>query len=89
LLDRFSVRSLVLFGQTSLFAYTVHLYLVYHVAGPTLRRSLSPQAHLVYTVYLTLMMFVLSSVWRRWPPRTWLSAFSRVALAVRPKRSVS
>ena len=71
-LDRVRFDFLVLFGRTSLFAYCVHLILVYHVFSLFLRRSLTPVCHLFAVLSLAAVMFALCWVWRR---RPWTSLF--------------
>jgi uncharacterized membrane protein len=63
LLDRIPGEGLVLFGRTSLFAYCVHLILIYHVAGPFLKRSLGPMGHVVGVIMLTAAMHGLCTAW--------------------------
>ena len=64
-LDRVRFDFLVLFGRTSLFAYCVHLILVYHLFSLFFRRSLTPVRHLLAVLSLAAVMFVLCWVWRR------------------------
>lgn len=64
--DRF--QPLLLFGKTSLFAYCVHLLVIYNLTGPFFRYRLSPLEHVVYTLMLTVAMYLLSVAWRRWYP---------------------
>jgi uncharacterized membrane protein len=69
LLDGIRRQGLVLFGRTSLFAYCVHLILVYHVAGPVLARSLGPVGHVVGVAALTAAMYGLCTAWSSWRMR--------------------
>jgi len=69
LLDRLPGEGLVLFGRTSLFAYCVHLILVYHVAGPILKRSLGPAGHVVGVIALAAAMHGLCTAWSSWRQR--------------------
>ena len=63
-LDRVRFDFLVLFGKTSLFAYCVHLILVYHAFSLFFRRSLTPVRHLLAVLLLAAVMFVLCWVWK-------------------------
>ena len=69
LLDGIRREGLVLFGRTSLFAYCVHLILVYHVAGPVLARSLGPVGHVVGVAALTAAMHGSCTAWSSWRMR--------------------
>ncbi len=66
--DRFPVRILVLWGRTSLFAYCVHLVIIYYGFGPFVKNSLVRWEHLVGVVILAVIMFFLSLAWQRWAP---------------------
>ena len=59
LFDRFSRRFWILFGRHSLFAYCVHLLIIYPVSGAYLSKRLSPPEHLAGSVILTGTMFLL------------------------------
>ncbi len=65
LFQRIRFSGFVRFGRTSLFAYVVHLYFVYHVGGPGIVRSLTPSQHLLGTLILTLVMFALVLAWQQ------------------------
>jgi uncharacterized membrane protein len=69
LLDRIPGEGLVLFGRTSLFAYCVHLSLVYHVVSPVLGRTLGPAGHVVGVAALTAAMYGLCTAWSSWRMR--------------------
>jgi uncharacterized membrane protein len=55
---------IVLFGQTSLFVYWVHIEIAYGMVGVPLKKSLTvPQAFVAYVV-LTMVMLWLANWWR-------------------------
>ncbi len=60
---------LLLWGRTSLFAYCVHLVLVFHGLGWLLGDRLSPPAHLAATAGLAAVMWALCLGWERWGRR--------------------
>jgi uncharacterized membrane protein len=67
---------IVLFGQTSLFVYWVHIEIAYGFVGVPLKKALTvPQAFVAYLV-LTMVMLWLANWWRR---RTgpWIPAHMR------------
>jgi uncharacterized membrane protein len=64
-LDRIAFGPLILLGQTSLFAYCVHLVIIYHVLGPWWCGRLTPTEHLLGTALLTVVMIPLCLAWRR------------------------
>lgn len=66
--DRFPFPVLVLWGRTSLFAYCVHLVLIYYVGGPLFEKSLSRAGHLLAVLALAAVMFGLSALWERYGP---------------------
>jgi len=66
--DRRRPKILTLFGKASLFAYSVHLFFVYHTIGKTLGRSLSPVQHALAAAGLTALMYLLCRVWKHPPP---------------------
>ena len=57
LFDRIKKRYLVRFGKTSLFAYALHLAIVYPFFGSVFRRSLTIHTHIVATLAITVIMF--------------------------------
>lgn len=59
LLDSIKVPFLTRFGRRSLFAYCLHLFMIYPLLGPHLRQRLSPREHLFSTVALVLCMYLL------------------------------
>ncbi len=67
-LDRPKVAVLVLFGQTSLFGYCLHLYLIYDVFCPHLHHRLTATGHFAAGIALTVIVYLLSRVWRRLLP---------------------
>lgn len=71
----------VLFGQTSLFVYWVHIEIAYGLLGVPLKKSLTvPQAFLAYLV-LTMVMLWLANWWRsRKGP--WIPAHMRAPAVV-------
>ncbi|HUT78028.1 MAG TPA: heparan-alpha-glucosaminide N-acetyltransferase domain-containing protein [Polyangia bacterium] len=60
---------LLLLGRTSLFAYCVHLVLVYHGLAWTFAGRLTPPQHLAAVVGLAAVMLGLCWVWKRWRRR--------------------
>lgn len=68
LLDRFPFAVPVVFGRASLFAYCVHLILVYHAFAPFLGKSLGRLGHLAGVLLLAAVMYALSLAWIRWSP---------------------
>ncbi|MCP4604540.1 MAG: DUF1624 domain-containing protein [Proteobacteria bacterium] len=60
LFDNSSFKPLVLLGQTSLFAYCVHLAIVYHVVGFFVAQSLWFASHALAATILTIVMYGLS-----------------------------
>ncbi len=65
LFDKIRLNTLVLFGRTSLFAYCVHLAIIYHLAGPFCIRSLSPIGQVVGASVLSVVMFGACVLWIR------------------------
>jgi len=57
---------LVLFGQTSLFVYWVHVELAYGGVSSALRQRLTLGGSLVGVVALTAVMWVLARLWQGW-----------------------
>jgi uncharacterized membrane protein len=78
LLDRFKSGPLVLIGRTSLFAYCVHLVLIYHLFGPFWLGRLTPWEQILGALLLTALMLALCGAWRRWPPHTWAAGLRRL-----------
>jgi uncharacterized membrane protein len=76
-LARSPVAPLVLLGRTSLFAYCVHLALIYHLFGRDWSRALSPPRHGAGAGLLALLMLLLCLVWYRYLPRGWLLRLRR------------
>ncbi len=72
---------IVLFGQTSLFVYWVHIEIAYGLIGVPLKKSLTvPQSFLAYLV-LTMVMLWLANWWRsRTGP--WIPAHMRAPVVV-------
>lgn len=72
---------IVLFGQTSLFVYWVHIEIAYGMVGVPLKKSLTvPQAFVAYVV-LTMVMLWLANWWRsRTGP--WIPAHMRAPAVV-------
>jgi uncharacterized membrane protein len=64
-------KPLVTFGKSSLFAYCVHLLIIYNVTGPYLRQKLSPSGQVVYALALTGLMYFLVVAWRKWSSAMW------------------
>jgi uncharacterized membrane protein len=59
---------LLLWGRRSLFAYCVHLVLIFHGLAWLLRGRLSPPSHLAATAGLAAVMWALTLAWERWGP---------------------
>jgi uncharacterized membrane protein len=57
ILDRVQCPFFVRFGRRSLFAYCIHLMIVYPLLGPYLKRSLSVEQHILASLSLTTLMF--------------------------------
>ena len=72
LLDKIPGDWLTMLGRASLFAYCVHLALVYYVFGVLWKQSLSSIEYIFAVVLLTAVMFALSFAWLRWPPVNFL-----------------
>jgi hypothetical protein len=69
LMDRPRRAVLVLFGQTSLFGYCVHLVIVYSPVGSLVRHRLTAAEHFLSCVALSALMYLLSLAWMRLRPR--------------------
>ena len=68
---------IVLFGQTSLFVYLVHLELAYGLFSAAWKQSLTiPQAAIGYVVLTTLMVFA-AKWWVSRPVKPWIPAHLR------------
>jgi uncharacterized membrane protein len=78
---------LVTLGKTSLFAYCVHLLIIYNVTGPYLRHKLSPSGQVAYALALTGLMYFLVVAWRKWSPGMWFQVLRPAVSAVDAKRS--
>lgn len=63
---------LVVFGQTSLFVYWVHVELAYGVLSATFKRSLSIPESLAAYVVFTVFMLGLATWWRRREGQPWI-----------------
>ena len=68
-MDRLRRPVLVLLGQTSLFAYCVHLVIVYSPLGSLLRHRLTALEHFASCIALFAVMVLLSLAWVRVRPR--------------------
>jgi hypothetical protein len=64
---------LIFLGKASLFAYCVHLFLIYHVAGRFVSRRLDPVGHALGALLLTAAMVALCYVWKHWSGARWLT----------------
>ena len=80
-------RWLTALGKTSLFAYCIHLLIIYNVSGPYLRQKLSPSGQAVYALVLTGVMYALVVIWRRWSPGMWLYVLKPALTMVETTRS--
>lgn len=63
--NRFKLEVMVIFGKTSLFAYCVHLLIIYNLLGRYLGRRLDMAGHFIASILLSLVMFVLTRWWQR------------------------
>jgi len=62
---------ILLLGRTSLFAYAVHLPIIYHLVGYFAKNALSPRLHIIGATALTVVMCLLCYGWstrKRWWP---------------------
>ncbi|MCP4679807.1 MAG: DUF1624 domain-containing protein [Deltaproteobacteria bacterium] len=67
ILDRVPWKTMVLLGRVSLFAYCVHLIIIYHVAGRFCNKALLPAQQALGTVFLAIVMYGICFAWSRWP----------------------
>ena len=66
LFDRLKPTFFVCFGKESLFAYCLHLFVVYPILGSYFKKSLSVQEHMLASFTLTCVMFLLVLIWTKY-----------------------